>query len=131
MSEMIDLSTRQGRVSLTTEQKDFVKDNPAGYTREGIQEEIKNWSLSNNKRQVEMFRRMLNSKSLLPSETVDGKVVLAKPLKKVMNERTGKFEMERVIDWTKPEELSSDVRKKIKEEVTKIKEEVKKPIIKV
>ena len=70
----------QKQVRLTPDQLEFAKENPKGLTKEGCEEEIKNWKMSNNKYSQAMYGYMLkNCKNFTPSgKTVDGRVIFAR-----------------------------------------------------
>lgn len=64
---------------LTQDQLEFVKENPAGLTKEGCEEEIRNWKKSSNKRQKMMYEYMLkNCKIFTESGTIDGRIIFAR-----------------------------------------------------
>tara|TARA_Y100000310_G_C20563780_1_gene754431 strand:+ start:257 stop:529 length:273 start_codon:yes stop_codon:yes gene_type:complete len=65
---------------LSPTELEFSKENPAGLTKEGCMQEIKNWKLSTNKYAKRMYEYMLTEcKNFSTSgKTVDGKTIMAR-----------------------------------------------------
>lgn len=71
---------KHGGGNLTAEQVQFVKDNPGGLTKEGCEEEIRNWNRSSNRHMKLVYETMLKScKNFATSgKTADGKLIFAR-----------------------------------------------------
>lgn len=68
------------QIRLTPDELEFIKENPAGLTKEGCMQEIKNWKRSRNKYTKKMYDVMLVScKNFTASgKTSDGKTIMSK-----------------------------------------------------
>lgn len=73
------------KVVLSPEDLDFAKENPAGLTKEGVEEELRNWKMSSNRYKKRMFEWMLvNCKNLTASgKTVDDRPIFARKKGKI------------------------------------------------
>ena len=57
----------------------FVRENPSGLTKEGCEEEIKNWKQSRNSVQRKMYEYMLtNCKTFTESGNVESRVIFSR-----------------------------------------------------